>query len=82
MLDISPLSIINKRELRWMPPHFSKFNLENDWTLDNHTLKRWVQYKLKGRFCMIETDPKTITIGFEDEKELTYFVLACPHIRR
>lgn len=56
--------------------------MENDWTLDTSSLKRWIQYKLAGRFCIIDTDPKTITIGFEDEKELTYFVLACPHIRR
>ena len=49
-----------------------------------------IKTKLKGRFYLqktpgIGTDSKVRSVtylGFEDHKELTYFMLACPHLRR
>lgn len=85
MLDISPLSILNKRKLKWAPAHFHMFTLgSNEWLWDN-AVQDWIDYKLKGRYCLIVKEDNSGTktaVGFEDEKELTYFTLACPYTRR
>jgi len=76
-----------------MPSHFAKIkvNPENRFDLDsNDDIRLWIKSKLTGRFSIvkmpsIESDGKIKSVryvGFEDYKELTYFMLACPHIRR
>jgi hypothetical protein len=56
----------------------------------NENVKNWIEQKLVGRFSIVSSpqiDSATgklkisTFVGFEDEKELTYFMLACPHIR-
>jgi hypothetical protein len=89
MFDLNPLDILKKREIKFLPPHFSKFKLSEFDSFDN-SISDWIKSKLKGRFCLV-TIPNidssnslkpSIYVGFEDDKELTYFMLACPHIRR
>lgn len=89
MIDLNPLDVLHSRKLDRMLPHFSKFKLsERDFF--NSNLESWVKSKLKGRYCITDVPAldnsgnlKTSThIGFEDEKELTYFMLACPYLRR
>ena len=54
------------------------------------SLENWVKGKLQGRYAIakqpcIDKDGhlKTATfVAFEDQKELTYFMLACPYLRR
>ena len=85
MLDISPLSILKKRRVNWAPPSFHMFQLNSNEFLWDNTIADWIEYKLKGRYCLMnqETDTGTKSmVGFEDEKELTYFMLACPYTRR
>ncbi len=74
-----------------MPPHFSKIKLETkEFYHEDDKIHSWVSSKLKGRFSIkkmptIGTDGRIRSefyIGFEDQKELTYFILACPYIRR
>lgn len=59
-----------------------KYNLEA--SLDN-----WIVKNLKGRYYINTTlsvgavnglDTK-LKVGFEDAKELSYFTLACPHLK-
>jgi hypothetical protein len=53
-------------------------------------LEEWVRFKLKGRYYITKQPSidsggnlkSNLFIGFEDSKELTYFMLACPHLRR
>ena len=53
-------------------------------------IQEWIKNKLKGRYAIarapsLDNDGnlKTVTfVAFEDQKELTYFMLACPHLRR
>lgn len=86
MLDLNPLDILGKRELKILPPHFSRITID----IHEERIRRWVRYKLKGRFCIIRTPfidndnrlKSSTFIGFEDQKELTYFMLACPYLRR
>lgn len=90
MFDLNPLDVLNKRSLDYIPPHFTKFKLSEDgWS--NHTMvESWIKTKLKGRYSITKTPSigkegqlKTATfVAFEDQKELTYFMLACPHLRR
>ena len=89
MFNLNPLDVLNRRELKVLPPHFSKIKISDGDLFDNK-IKNWISTKLKGRYCIIKTpaiDPggnlKSATfVAFEDQKELTYFMLACPHLRR
>ena len=88
MFDLTPIDVLKRREVSTLPPHFSKIKLE-DTVFFDEDLKQWVKNKLKGRFCIlrvpnIEDDKlhSSTVIAFEDHKELTYFMLACPYLRR
>lgn len=89
MIELNPLDVLKKRRLFVMPVHFKKIKLSTI-SFDFDSLMNWITEKLSGRYC-ISTEPyidekgqsKTSTfLGFEDQKELTYFILACPYIRR
>jgi len=87
MIRYNPLDILKKRKLSFMPPHFGRVSHCDFITED---LIRWIDNKLEGRYSItnipsIDSDGKLKSqtfIGFEDHKELTYFMLACPFIRR
>jgi hypothetical protein len=92
MFDLNPLEVLNKRSLSHIPPHFAKLKVEdgNRFLVSTGTIEGWVRTRLKGRYSIarlpaIDKDGhlKTATfVAFEDQKELTYFMLACPHLRR
>ncbi len=89
MFNLNPLSILKERELRTLPPHFAKIKI-NDGEMFDGKIRQWIKEKLKGRFCVVRTPSvdqngnlKSATFAaFEDQKELTYFMLACPFLRR
>lgn len=89
MFDLNPLDVLGKRSLNFIPPHFAKLKI-NEMEKSNGDLERWIKSKLKGRYALaqvpaLDTDQhlkKATFIAFEDQKELTYFMLACPYLRR
>lgn len=89
MININPLDVLKKREVNFKPPHYTEYKL-NDSDFYTEKIRDWIIGKLKGRFYlkrspgMSKDDKlKVVTIlGFEDPKEMTYFMLACPYIRR
>ncbi len=89
MFNLNPLDVLNIREVKTLPPHFGKIKVTEADLFDKN-IKHWIRTKLKGRFCIAKVpniessgNLKSSTfIGFEDHKELTYFMLACPHLRR
>lgn len=89
MFDINPLDVLKCRRANNLCAHFTKATLPDSAIYDENIID-WVQIKLKGRFFVlrnptVDSDGKfksSLTIGFEDPKELTYFMLACPHLRR
>ena len=89
MLKLNALDILNHRQVESVAPHFAKIKLA-DVDLFGSDVEIWIRSKLVGRFYIkrqpgISQDGKLKTatyVGFEDHKELTYFMLACPHIRR
>jgi hypothetical protein len=89
MIELNALDVLNQRKVDFMPPQFSKMKVsDNEW--QDSTIEDWIRNKLKGRFYYqkipsIGTDGRVKSssyVGFEDHKELTYFMLACPHLRR
>lgn len=88
MIELNPLEVLNKRKVDHIVPHFSTTKV-SDFYFDNE-LEEWIRQKLKGRYfytkCLdAKEDSKLKTIsmvGFENHSEMTYFLLACPFIRR
>lgn len=87
MININPLDHLNKRKLNWIPVQFSKTKLSH--FSDVEKINEWIKYRLNGRYSIasyphIDKDEKnkvSTFVAFEEEKELTYFMLACPYIR-
>lgn len=88
-MELNTLDILKKRELKTLPPHFAKIRISDNERYD-YNVSDWIRSKLSGRFCVVSYPAvdsnkrfKTVTIaGFEKQKELTYFMLACPYLRR
>ena len=88
MFDLNPIDVLKQRKLKTLPPHFSKVKILDSELFEG--VEDWVKTKLKGRYCLVRSpgiddggNLKSFTyIGFEQQKELTYFMLACPNLRR
>jgi hypothetical protein len=88
MMNLKPLSVIKKRKVKTMPPHFSKIEI-NEYDLLDHKMENWIVSKLNGRYS-ISKEPlvkdnilkSLIFIGFEEHQESTFFTLGCPYYRR
>ena len=84
---MNPLNALGIRELTFLPTHFLKTTISKEY---HETARSWITHKLSGRFCIIETpaiiEKNTLAmatiVAFENHFELTYFMLACPYLRR
>lgn len=80
----NPLDLFGVRALPVAPPHFEYTELELKYNLET-ALKHWISDNLRGRYYVGKTYSITgspcLKVGFEDGKELSYFSLACPHLR-
>lgn len=89
MFDLNPIDVLKQRQLKTLPPHFSKIKISDSEFFDTG-IATWIENRLKGRFSIvrmpgIDKDGKLKSatfVAFEEQKELTYFMLACPHLRR
>lgn len=89
MIEMNALELLGKRKMNFMPAHFAKFKLsDRDFLVES--LENWIRVKSKGRYFLknhpeISSDGKiknSVFVGFENQTELTHFILACPHLRR
>jgi hypothetical protein len=88
MFNINPLDVLNQRKLNFIPVHFAKTKLH--YLGEANEIEDWILKKLKGRYAYVKAPDidkdghlKTATfVAFEDQKEITYFMLACPYLRR
>jgi hypothetical protein len=87
-MNIKPLSVIKKRKVKTMPPHFSKIEI-NEYDLFDFKVENWIINKLNGRYSIIREPfikenslKSSMFLGFEEHHELTYFTLGCPYYRR
>ena len=88
MIELNELDVLDIRKMSRIPPHFSKVVVSSRSDLAN--IEKWIHNKCRGRYSvssMPERDSdgrikNFFFVGFEDEKEITYFMLACPYFRR
>jgi len=84
----NPLNYFNLRRVEFACPHFKYTSIEKY----NPTLVRsvdsWIKKNLNNRYYVGQgialDNTNTIVyvtrIGFESEKELSFFTIACPHL--
>ena len=84
----NPLNVFEVRQVKSAPPHFEYVNLPMKYNLEE-SLVKWIKQNLKNRFytgknVTLDSDNKLIqvlTVGFEETKDMSYFMLACPHLK-
>lgn len=88
---INPLNVIEARRVEFCPPYFETVVINPSYNL-NVAIDEWIYNHLSGRYFMgpsIEEATGTsssgfkqkLKIGFENPSELSYFMLACPHLK-
>ncbi len=91
MIELNPLDVLHVRKLSRIPKHFSKIKLsDSGFVADLNEIESWIENRCRNRYSISRiaiTDStgkvkESIFAGFEEEKELTYFMLACPYFRR
>lgn len=85
----NPLNFFEARQSKVPPAYFEYISVEGTYNMEG-ALVKWISQNLKGRFYVgrtVEVSSKTnriestIRVGFEDGKELAYFMLACPLLK-
>ena len=86
-LQPNPLNVFDIRKVDFCPPYFETSSFGLTYNLQE-SIERWVEDHLKGRYfigkCVSLIDNRiqtTIKVGFEEPKEMSYFMLACPHLK-
>tara|TARA_B100000497_G_C7426560_1_gene267047 strand:+ start:77 stop:358 length:282 start_codon:yes stop_codon:yes gene_type:complete len=84
----NPLNVFEVRQVKSALPHFEYVNLPIKYNLEE-SLVKWINQNLKNRFytgknVTLDSDNKltqVLTVGFEETKDMSYFMLACPHLK-
>ena len=85
---INPLNVLGIREVATPPMGWDYIYLDEIYNIED-SLRRWINKNLSGRFFIAKTlhvnEDKSfetkIKIGFEEPKEASYFLLACPLLK-
>lgn len=85
---INPLEVFQARKVEFPPFDFDYTNITSTYNLEN-AIDKWIKKNLTGRYYIGKTvelnqeDKLEIytKVGFEKKKELSYFLLACPHLK-
>ena len=84
---INPLNVHRMRRAEYCPSHFETITIEIKYNLIK-AIDEWIFFNAHGRYYVgncIELDSNKkkskIKIGFERSSELSYFMLACPHLK-
>lgn len=84
----NPLNFFDMREAIVPPSYFSYIIIPSKYNLET-AVRKWIYYNLRSRFyvgktiSINESDKisQMLKIGFEDDKELSFFMLACPLLK-
>lgn len=87
---VNPLNVLDLRRVRFPAHHFIYYTLEKFNQLLIKDIDHWIEINMNGRYYIgqgidLNDDNQlifTTKIGFEQEKELSYFKLACPFINQ
>ena len=81
-MKINPRNF-HKRNLDYIPPHFTRMNIDQIHEPGKEILARWIYANCHGRFGITNTTSwendqlkSHTTIGFEEPSDLTLFALA------
>jgi len=82
------LNFFEIRRAKAPPPWFEFITIPLTYNLE-FSIERWIKSNLKGRFYIGKSVGTTrdknldnvLLIGFEEGKEMSYFTLACPHLK-
>lgn len=85
----NPLDYYNLRRVEFACPHFKYTTIDKYNPTLVKNIDTWIRHNLNNRYYVgqsIDLDnTNTIVyvtrIGFESEKELSFFTIACPHLQ-
>ena len=84
---INPLNVLGCREVADPPPHFHYLHIDLKYNIVN-PVKQWIYENLRNRFylgeCLQLADNQfvvKIKVGFEEPKDASFFLLACPLLK-
>ena len=88
LLEINPYNVFQVRKVSFPPEHFEYSNILYNYNI-KEAIEKWIENNLKSRYYIgptVDLDnnnsiSRSVRIGFEDSKELSYFLLACPHLK-
>jgi hypothetical protein len=84
----NPLNVFEVRRVKAAAPHFEYVNIPMKYNLEQ-SLINWIERNLKNRYYIgrnVSLDDnnkilQVITVGFEETKDMSYFMLACPYLK-
>lgn len=83
------LNLFEVRRSKVPVPHYEYITIPHTYNVEE-ALNKWILQNLKGRYYVgkgVEVSEKTnrietsMRVGFEEGKELAYFMLACPLLK-
>jgi hypothetical protein len=85
---VNPFNVLGLRRIEYCPPYFEVVVITPSYNL-NSAIDDWIFSNLSGRYYVGTTIDTTessglkqkLRIGFETSKEMSYFMLACPHLK-
>lgn len=85
----NPLNYFGLRRVAFASPHFKYTSIDRYTPGFTKNLDSWIQKNLNNRYYLgqsisldhTNTIVYTTRIGFESEKELSFFTIACPHLQ-
>jgi hypothetical protein len=90
-MEYNTLDLLNERQMAYIPPQFSCIQLDEN-VIFSHREKiiNWIRTRLNGRYALLKSVgidstqrmKSSFVVGFEKPSEMTYFIIACPFIRR
>jgi hypothetical protein len=86
----NPLNYFDLRRVEFAAPHFKYTTIDRFNPSLTKNINHWIRNHLNNRYYIgqnIALDHNntfiyTTTIGFESEKELSFFTIACPHVQQ
>lgn len=84
----NPLNFFELRRVEFVCPHFKYMTINNYHPVQVRSIDQWIRTNLNNRYYLgkgIALDSQNtivynLKIGFESEKEISFFTIACPHI--
>ena len=83
------LNLFGIRRVHSLPPYFEAITIPYTYNIED-SLTKWITKNLKGKYYLEKTTDISVNsnkietlmkVGFENSKELSYFMLACPLLK-